>query len=265
MQDRNFDDLAARFQRNVYGTLKGQLRLRVLQRDFAEIIPGLLEGRTPWRILDAGAGQAQFSLQLAQAGHQVVLADISTKMLQIAAQQLQVCSAQVQQNVQVINAAIQSLPGELADKRLPTQHDLVICHAVLEWLGEPEQLYKQLKPLCKPGAYLSLIFYNINGLAFKNLLRGNFNKFDIDTFKAFRGSLTPTHPQDPEHVQQCLESEGFEVLCRSGIRVFHDYILDPEIRNSAPDALTEKELQYSRRAPFWQMARYIHFLARFNT
>ena len=39
--DRNFDDLAPRFKRNVYGGLKGELRLRVLQRDFDEFIPQL--------------------------------------------------------------------------------------------------------------------------------------------------------------------------------------------------------------------------------
>ena len=32
-KDRNFDDLIGKFKRNIYATLKGQIRLAVLKRD----------------------------------------------------------------------------------------------------------------------------------------------------------------------------------------------------------------------------------------
>ena len=34
--DRNFDDLAPRFQRKVYGGIKGQIRLAVLEKDLTD-------------------------------------------------------------------------------------------------------------------------------------------------------------------------------------------------------------------------------------
>ena len=59
-QDRNFDDLAERFQRKIYGGLKGEIRLAVLWRDLESEVPALKEGR-PLRILDVGAGLGQLA------------------------------------------------------------------------------------------------------------------------------------------------------------------------------------------------------------
>ena len=60
-QDRNFDDLAKRFKKNIYGGLKGDIRLSVLERDFCEQFPYVPFGAStpgqPLRVLDAGGGQ----------------------------------------------------------------------------------------------------------------------------------------------------------------------------------------------------------------
>ena len=274
--DRNFDDLAQRFKRNIYGTLKGKIRLSVLQRDFAAHIPELrlqaTDGLTnetsianPLSVLDAGAGQAQFSMTLAERGCELVINDISTEMLKLAMENITDQGADtvdLLDRVQILQCPIQDLQNQLLRNHHHQQFDIIICHAVIEWLANPQGLFDHLMPLLKPGGYLSLTFYNINGLAFKNLLRTNYHKFDIDNFTAFPGSLTPTHPQDPQQVLRWMEQHKLEVLCKSGIRVFHDFIMSPEDRNREPEALVEKELDYSQREPFWQMARYIHFLAK---
>ncbi len=48
MQDRNFDDIAEKFSRNIYGTTKGQLRQAILWQDLepllAQLGPGPLRG-----------------------------------------------------------------------------------------------------------------------------------------------------------------------------------------------------------------------------
>jgi S-adenosylmethionine-dependent methyltransferase len=39
MRDRNFDDIAEKFSRNIYGTTKGQLRQAILWQDLDRFSP----------------------------------------------------------------------------------------------------------------------------------------------------------------------------------------------------------------------------------
>ena len=84
--DKNFDDLAPRFQRKIYGGLKGQIRLAVLEKDLGEFFPrALLPAQDkPLNILDAGGGSGPFSVSLATFGHHITLCDLSGNMLEQA-------------------------------------------------------------------------------------------------------------------------------------------------------------------------------------
>ena len=80
-QDRNFDDLAERFNARIYDTLKGQLRLDILKQDLHQFTQ-----TTSLNVWDAGCGAGQISLWLAGFGHQMTLCDISGKLLAQAQQ-----------------------------------------------------------------------------------------------------------------------------------------------------------------------------------
>ena len=84
MQDRNFDDIAEKFARNIYGTTKGKIRQAVVWQDLTGLLAQLPQ--RPLRILDAGGGEGHMACQLAELGHQVLLCDLSGEMIQRAAQ-----------------------------------------------------------------------------------------------------------------------------------------------------------------------------------
>lgn len=254
--DRNFDDLAVRFKDNIYGGLKGAIRLAVLQRDLVQQLPSVFSNTSvrKFRILDAGGGQGQFSLLLAQAGHDVVICDISTEMLKLA--EAAAKAAGIDSQITLLHCAIQDLPQHLDD----CQFDLVLCHAVMEWMAEPHTLLPCLVPCLKPGGYLSLTFYNRHSLVYKNLLRANFKKIITQDFGGSRGSLTPIHPIDAEQVKEWLTELPVILLSSSGIRVFHDYIFDQQQRERAPDELIALELQFSTQEPYRSLGRYIHLM-----
>lgn len=251
--DRNFDDLAHRFQRNVYSSLKGQVRLGILRRDLEEFLPELKADSL--RVLDAGGGQGQMSVYFAQQGHDVLLCDISEQMLALAKTALD--QAGVLAKVKLQHDSIQNV---LADEQ--AGFDAIVCHAVMEWVAEPQALLAALATALKPGGKLSLIYYNLNGLIYKNLLRNNFKKIRQEKWRGYRGSLTPSNPLRPEQVNQWLDESGLETLCESGIRVFHDYILDPQERQRDPEGVLEMELKHSRLMPFKHLGRYIHVLCQ---
>jgi len=265
-QDRNFDDLAKRFKKNIYGGLKGDIRLAVLNRDFHQHIPvaPFSSDKTPsakidrpLRILDAGGGQGQFSLQFARAGHHVVICDISMEMLKLAEEV--VAQESLHDNVQLVNCAIQDLPAHLPNTT--DGFDVVLCHAVIEWMTEPHTLLPCLLSYLKPSGYLSFTYYNVNSLIYKNLLRTNFKKIIEKDFGGSRGSLTPINPMAPATIDAWLADLPLHVLNRSGIRVFHDYIFDHDNREREPENVIALELQYSQQEPFLSLGRYIHILA----
>lgn len=260
--DRNFDDLAKRFQKNIYGGLKGDIRLAVLERDFREQVPFLPFGHTPTekplRILDAGGGQGQFSLQFAKAGHSVIICDISAEMLTLAEQA--VVENHLTEQVQFIHCAIQDLSQHLSAD--DCQFDIVLCHAVLEWVANPSQLLACVQQFVRVNGFLSLTFYNLHSLIYKNLLRTNFKKIQERDFGGARGSLTPINPLYPEQVFEWMKSLPLHILTTSGIRVFHDYIFNEAHRERDPVSVVALELELSRQLPYQLLGRYIHVLAR---
>jgi S-adenosylmethionine-dependent methyltransferase len=263
-QDRNFDDLAKRFQKNIYGGLKGEIRLAVLERDFREYFSVAPFGEdklaAPLRILDAGGGQGQFSLRFAKAGHSVVICDISAGMLKLAEQE--VVRQGLKAQVQLLNCAIQDVAQHINIET--AKFDVVLCHAVMEWVANPDELLAHLIECVKPQGFLSLTFYNLHSLIYKNLLRTNFKKIRQQDFGGARGSLTPTNPLYPEQVFEWLNQLPVKTLTTSGIRVFHDYIFNEEHRERDPQSVIELELELSRKQPYQLLGRYIHVLCQKN-
>lgn len=251
--DKNFDDLSSRFRKNIYNTPKGKIRLNILWRDLTEQIPGIDKGGLS--ILDAGAGQGDFSLQLAKKNHHLTLSDLSTNMLQDA--QDLFSEHELSKNVHFIHSSIQNL-----SEHIETQFDVVLFHAVLEWLAEPKDTLKQLLKFIKPGGYLSLMFYSRTGLIYQNLTRGNFANVLNNSLAGEGKSLTPTNPQDPGEVYSWLDSFGLDTICKSGVRVFYDGMSRERRKQINEEELFELEQHFSRLEPYCSLARYIHVVCQ---
>lgn len=116
-----------------------------------EDVPELAD--QPMRILDAGGGSGHMAVRLAGLGHSVVLCDISEEMLAKAA--MRAAEAGVAEAIDIRHLSIQGY-ANIADERF----DLVLCHAVLEWLDDPKSVVGDLARLVKQGGHLSVMFYN---------------------------------------------------------------------------------------------------------
>lgn len=253
-RDRNFDDLAEKFQRKIYGGLKGRVRLAVLQRDLENILPSIPAGNS-LRILDAGSGQGALSLRFAQMGHQITLCDISEKMLELAL--ASVAAAGIGQRVRVINDAIQNLSRyEIGS------FDLILNHALLEWTAEPDAILPLLAKHLAVNGVISTAFYNHSGILFRNLQRGNLYKVANKDWRGDPGSLTPSNPPTIEEVRNWHKEAGLHTLSWSGIRVFSDYLSRDKLEQIPESDIIAQELAFSSHPDLWRMARYIHVLSR---
>ncbi|KJK17951.1 methyltransferase domain-containing protein [Pseudomonas sp. B21-012] len=247
MNDRHFDELATRFAEKIYGGAKGAIRLAVLQADLAEALPD-----RPLRVLDIGAGLGHMSLWLAQRGHQVTLAEPAAPMLDGARERF----AEAGQQATFIQAPWQDLLGQLTEP-----YDLVLCHAVLEWLAEPEAILPVLHQLTRTDGLLSLAFYNRDALVYRNLLKGHFRKLRSNELAGEKQSLTPQKPLDPRTLKAQLE-DLWQVESESGVRVFHDYMpRDFQAKAELLDLL-EMELAHRRHPAFAGLGRYLHWICR---
>ena len=249
-KDRNFDTLIDKFAAQVYNTNKGDWRLKLLKEDLEVFYhtPG------PLTIWDAGCGFAQISHWLAGQGHQLTLCDLSEKMLAQARERF---------TKDGLTADFHHEAAQTLALQLPL-FDLVLFHAVLEWLAQPFATLKTVSDRVKPGGYLSLLFYNRNAMVFSNVLKGDWRWKNIldDAYLGKGRRLTPPYPQYPHEVLEKLQQWGFKVIKHTGIRVFHDYLSQETLEKSQLNELFELEYRYCRVPVYRDMGRYIHLLAQ---
>ena len=262
-QDRNFDDLADRFARKVYGGLKGDIRLAVIWRDLQALVPEITT-TSNLRILDIGGGLGQIAVRLAALGHHVDYNDLSKEMMIKAKQSAS--QHGVEDKMGWYHCAYQDLQQQLlqeSPQQLPEQkehYDLVLCHALAEWLADPASLVPALKGFLADKGRLSLTFYNRHSLIYRNLIRGNFRVLESD-FEADANSLTPTQPLDPQAMIKKVNASGLKLLNSSGIRVFTDYVTTMRGGHTDSQSVIDKELEYSQLEPYKWLGRYIHLIA----
>ncbi len=251
-QDKDFDGISNAFERTIYGSTKGFIRSRVIWEDMTAQVPGLAEGRLT--ILDAGGGSGHLAAQMAKVGNSVLLCDPSQEMLDLARQTAQ--KTEITGELSFEQATI----GDLGN-RCGQQFQLVVCHAVLEWLGKPEDAFNHLVGLMVPSGHLSLMFYNFNASLFKRAIRGQFSEAlrEIDLPAApRRDGAVPIREQD---VCRWVRAVGLLVQHRAGIRVFHDHIRD-QLGESELKGLLELELECRTKEPFASLAQHIHLVCR---
>lgn len=244
--DQSFDDRAVHLQKNIYGSAKGQLRLRILQRDLGFMV----NNTSALSVLDIGCGAGMMSEWAWSNGHYVLACDSAQVMLDAAKSRIGEQPRMIYQQ-----ATLQSL-------QLDQPVDMIFCHAVLEWLEDQDEALDYLSTHLAINGQLSLMFYNAWAREMAQLVYGNFAYIDKHFEVRQRVKLSPHWPCAPSDIEEKLKQRGFKVILRSGIRVFYDLLRHQEHYQQFPDDILRHELRISRTYPYWQMGRYVHFLAQ---
>lgn len=258
MTDRNFDELADRFESKLYGNWRGQIRLQLVTEALLQDAACLQKPGQDQalRVLDAGCGLGQMSLLLAERGHEVTACDVSSVLLERARARIAETNSECLAHINFHCCPLQAI-----GQHVTGQFDLIIFHAVLEWLEDPRAGLESLRPLLKPGGEMSLLFYNRHSIVFKNLLRGDFRRIDEQDFKGDSGSLTPINPLQPESVAGWLDAMSLTVTTERGIRTFYDYMEQSMNPNKPPKAslndIVRMEKIFSTQEPYRSLARYL--------
>ncbi len=252
--DQDFDAVAKGFEGEVYGSTKGQVRLGVLREDLFSAIPELGSGGLS--VLDAGGGAGRMSLLLAEAGNRVVLADPSREMLGRAERAFAESRHGAGGSVATVRASIQDLEGELAGERF----DVVCCHAVLEWLADPQGALGNLVDFLGAQGHLSLMFYNRDAALLKRALEGDLSLALGEGVPHRAGWGEGATPLAEDTVRGWLGELGLRVRSKAGIRVLHDHVPDDLRRPGRIGELLEAEKRLRGREPFAFLGQHTHLV-----
>jgi S-adenosylmethionine-dependent methyltransferase len=247
--DVHFTTIAKAFEQDVYGSSKGYIRWNVLWEDLLTELPQLNDGKL--NILDAGGGAGRMTIALAKLGHQVTLVEPAKEMLEKAQH---AANTEHLNNISFVNKALQ-------DFSTTQPFDIILNHAVLEWLAEPKAALEQLVKQLKPSGYLSLMFYNRNAVILKDILSGDFSlhTFQEDALKS--GWNKQAKPLFPETVMTWLNEFGMHIKSKVGIRIFHDHITE-EDKEGKLEQLLKVEQALRQQEPFASLAQHIHFICQ---
>jgi len=252
---QGFDGKAERFRQRIYGNRKGVIRLELLWEQLNRQVPQLREGQK-LSVLDLGCGIGQLSARLATLGHAPTLLDASHDMLQMAQAHYQEAGLTLEPS-QLVCAPLE----EIDSLGLP-QYDLVLMHAVLEWLPEPQPGLAVAAARVRPGGSLSLAYYNRHGLIYRNLLHGNFDRIRSEHYSGHAGGFTPIHSILPDELENWLAPFGLEPVYRAGLRTFSDF-MHPDVANKYSDEeVLDMERRFAEVEPYRSLGRYQHLICR---
>lgn len=247
MGENRFAEYEKKLEQNVYGGLKGQIRMLLLEKDITEMYSPFTSGSLD--ILDVGGGAGHFAGCCCRNGHRVLLVDSNTKMIEAARQNVR-CEPPGEFEVQEQDF--------LSESELSVQSfDIVLVHGSAEWMSDPESAIRKACSLVRPGGILSLLIFNSD----RNMLKQGINgKLLAGDLRSKKKKLTPPGAMSPREVHGVLSRCCGKVLLTSGIRIFYGFFRQNDTSVLSPEEWIEQEMMYYRKEPFNLLGEHTHFI-----
>lgn len=251
----SFDGLVDPFINNICNSTKGKIRYSIVEGDLDWLLDRIINSTNrKLNIIDVGGGFGYFASKLAAKNHTVTLLEVSQDMINKA---VEYAKHQGTINNQLfITADIFNLPNNIKNNK----YDLVLCHAVLDWVEKKQELISILSNFMNNNSYLSLLFYNKTALLYQSLIVGNFSYIESDFKSKHRQKMTPKFPQDPKDIDNLLKFENLSIIRKTGIRIFHDYMRHKNDQTEKFNQILSYEKKYCRDETFYKLGRYLHYI-----
>lgn len=213
-----------------------------------------LDGRR-YRILDAGGGTAFYSIPLAAQGHEVVILDLSKKMLEIAESKAK--------RLGVIDRVKLQL-GDLENIKQPNESfNVVLCHLSLCYADSPSGALAEFSRVLRRDGILSLIVENKMYFSISEAFKGNITeaieRFKKDTLFVTTPKLGTLRTFERQELLTLFEQAKFKPIKTLGLRIISDYLSFTQ-KNLQDDVETLKDLELLlSRSPDWNSVGRFHF------
>jgi S-adenosylmethionine-dependent methyltransferase len=246
-----YDALAAEYDEAFQSGFRERIQNDII---FTTLEPFLRESKC--RILDAGGGTGFSSIPLAAKGHEVIILDMSKKMLKVA--QSKAKKLRVAERVKIQH-------GDMEDIKQPNESfDVVLCHLSLCYVKNPGRALSEFSRVLRKGGLLSLVaenkgFFSI-AEAFKGSLQEAHKRLKMKTLFVTMSKLGRFRTFERQELLAMLNEAGFEPVRTLGLRILGDYLL--MARKTPPNDLeTLKKLEHVlSQSQDWNSTGRFHFL-----
>ena len=208
-----FDKLAASYDRSPPWD-------ELTERIYDELTWHCIEPYLPQEglVLDAGGGTGKWAILIAERGLDVVLCDLSERMLDVAHRKVK--ERGLKDKVRLMQGDIHNLPFP-ADS-----FDFILAEGVLEYCADLERAFRELVRVLKPGCPLAA---NVDSLFYVAWVMANSGELDeiplllregkyLDEDEVYCNALTP------EDFRALAEGSGLEVIKIIGKPVLCQYL-----------------------------------------
>ncbi|WP_028473724.1 class I SAM-dependent methyltransferase [Nocardioides alkalitolerans] len=208
-------------------------------------------------VLDIGGGTGGLAVRIAARGHEVVVVDPSPDAL--ASLDRRAREAGVADRVTGRQGDLSDLPGLVPAGSV----DLVLCHGVLEIVGDPVDALSRIADVLRPGGRLSLLVAQRYAAVVARAMVGQFvaaRELLDETGSHGRAGRRFTVTE----LEALLEGAGLVAERVQGVRVFADLVpgslVDAE--PGSAQALVDLERAVAERPELRPLATQLHLLAR---
>src|SRR3954468_19661930 len=217
-----------------------------------------IERRHSLTVLDVGGGTGGFAVPLAEPGHQVTVVDASPDAL--AALTRRAADAGVADRVRAVQGDGDALAGLVN----PGSVYLILWHAVLEVVDDPDGVMAAIATALRPGGAVSLLVAGRAAAVLARAFNGHLDAAsalltDPDGRAGARDTLCRRY--DLESASALVRAAGLEVEETHGVRVLAD-LLPAVVVEDDPQAMLGLELALAARPPFRDIASQLHVFAR---
>jgi S-adenosylmethionine-dependent methyltransferase len=253
MSEDTWAGLADKFVDGYYGTVQGQVRTHLIDRQLRSHLPP-----APAELVDVGGGAGHQALPLARDGYRVTIVEPSAGMLGRAEELIAREPAEVRARLTLINAAGEEAVGAVGGRRFAG----VLCHGVLQYLDDPSPLLSCLAELASDGGVVSVVAKNQQTMAVPAALAGRW----AEALAAFGSDRTvcglgvKTRADTVEGLGGWLARRDVKTVAWYGVGFFTDWWGWDRPAEDATGELLAVELEASRRDPYRQLGRMFHLV-----
>jgi SAM-dependent methyltransferase len=201
-------------------------------------------------------GQGTQALRLARAGHQVTGVEQDPTMISAAREAVAAEPEGIRERVRLV----QGDGRDTGVHFLPGSFDVVLCHGVLMYVGDPDALLAGLARMLAPGGLLSLLVRNGDALAMRPGLSGDWagalDAFDTVSYTNRLGLDVRADRLDT--LTATLAGIGAPLHAWYGVRVFTDTAADGVLAPDDVETLLAAEERAGRTDPYRRVAALLH-------